>query len=144
MWHDGGLLLGLKQPLSPAGALLWRLDRPDELLEGQRLEPGQLTVAARVDLGAHHGRAAAFSDLEVGADGALLALSTVPEAPDAQQMGKLVRLRQGAGGVWTAEVLRRYPGLKPEGLARLPDGRALLVFDAGEQTPLHTYVDPSR
>lgn len=134
-WREGALVLGVKQPVSPQGAWLWKLADVDALFATGTLAPGQLTALGAVDLGAAHGRRAAFSDLAYDATGRLFALSTIPEAPDAGQEGKLVQLSQAAAG-FGAQILHRFPGQKPEGLA-IRGGRATIVFDEGPGAPGH-------
>ncbi len=133
-WYRGALLLGLKSPRPRDGALLWRLDTPNRLFQDHVLRPGQLSLAARVDLRTSDGRPAAFSDLAVDAGGTLFALSTVPDPSAAGQEGGLHRLVSPKPGILQSTLLRSYPGLKPEGLGVLPDGRFTLVFD-GDDTP---------
>jgi multidrug efflux pump subunit AcrA (membrane-fusion protein) len=133
-WQGDGLLLGLKQPTGKGGAILWRLARVDQLLADSRLQPGQLSLAARVDLAGSDGRPAGFSDLALAPDGRLFALSTVPGVPDDQQLGTLWALDPAAGGGYTARPLEAFPGLKPEGLAFRGQSMAL-VFDRGPDEP---------
>jgi multidrug resistance efflux pump/ADP-ribose pyrophosphatase YjhB (NUDIX family) len=132
-WRDGTLLLGLKQPAAAGGAWLWRLTDVAGLLATGALAPGQLTAQGPVDLGVVAGRRAAFSDLAFDEGGRLFALSTVPEAPEAEQEGKLVLLEPVDGG-YAARVLQRWPGMKPEGLA-VRGLRATVVFDEGPGAP---------
>lgn len=132
-WRDGTLFLGLKQPTATQGAWLWKLTDVGGLLATGALARGQLTAQGPIDLGFVAGRRAAFSDLAFDAGGRLFALSTVPEAPDAAQEGKLVLLEPTAGG-YAARVLQRWPGLKPEGLA-IRGLRATVVFDEGPGAP---------
>jgi multidrug efflux pump subunit AcrA (membrane-fusion protein) len=132
-WREGALVLGVKQPVSPRGAWLWKLADVDALFATGALAPGQLSALGAIDLGEVQGRRAAFSDLAFDATGRLFALSTIPEAPDAAQEGKLVLLEPTAGG-YAARVLQRWPGLKPEGLA-IRGLRATVVFDEGPGAP---------
>ena len=140
-WHDEGLVFGLKEPVGAGGAWLWRLDRPDALFSGAPLAAGQLRLEGRVDLGRHYGRRAGFSDLASMPNGDLLASATVPHAPDSEQVGALFRLSRDSAGAWGATELRRFPGLKPEGLARVGDGRLYVVVDTGARNPHFGLLD---
>jgi len=134
-WRDGALVLGVKQPVASNGAWLWRLADVEHAFETRALAPGQLAPFGTVDLGVLHGRRAAFSDLAYDERGRLFALSTIPEAPDAEQEGKLVLLSPAGAGL-EATILQRFPGQKPEGLA-VRDGRATIVFDEGPDATGH-------
>jgi multidrug resistance efflux pump len=134
-WVQGALLLGLKGPRPADGALLWRLEDPDALLQQGALRPGQLTLAARVDLRTRDGRPAAFSDLAADAEGSLWALSTVPEPGAAGQEGALFRLGPTRDGRATPTRVRTFPGLKPEGLCPAADGGMAVVFDSDDRPP---------
>ena len=140
-WHDGALYLGLKQPVGPAGALIWRLTGVDRLLETGRLEKGQVTVWGRVPLTTTDGRARGLSDLGFDAKGHLLVLSTVPGAQDDVQEGGLHRLVRSEEGRWEAHTLATFPGRKPEGLCVVGPKRLTLVFDADAATPAWADVD---
>ena len=133
-WKEGALYLGLKQPVAAGGALLWRLDGVDALFDGTPLAPDQPVQVGPVDLGTFQGRRAGFSDLAVLPDGRFVALSTIPDAPDAEQEGGLHVLEPGADGALVARTIERFPGLKPEGVAVRGD-RLTLVFDQGAERP---------
>ncbi len=128
---DGALLLGLKQPVAQSGAIIWRLADVDGFLARGRLDHGQLSLFATVDLGVVEGRRAAISDLFAGADGMLFAASTVPGAPDSAQVGRVFRLEPAGAGAFSAVQLAQFPGLKPEAIAQAADGALTVLFDTG-------------
>lgn len=134
---EPALLIGLKQPVGTDGSIIWRLKDPDSFITSGRLAPGQLSVFARVDLGRVRDRQASISDLLVTADG-IHVLSTVPDAPDPDQVGRLFRLRPVPGG-FEANPLFEYRGLKPEGLCVTEADSFTVVMDTGDSPALfHT------
>lgn len=135
----GGLLLGLKGPLTPDdAAIVWHLPRPQQLLATG--DPGQaglvrwghlpLTVTAD---GEHV--PAGIAELLELPDGSLLVAATAAGADDpATQDGALYHV---ADPTAAPQRVRTFPGLKPEGLALAPGGDAIVVaFDTGDATPL--------
>lgn len=137
---NGELLLGLKEPRAAQGALLWRLKDPERFVRSGSLRAGQLTRLATVRLNTAAGQNAAFSDLAKSPDGALYALSTVPNANGAAQEGGFHRLWREADGSFRVETLARFPGRKPEGLSFTSAQQALIVFDEGDAVPLYTEI----
>lgn len=135
----GGLLLGLKQPLdAEQRAPIWHLPRPDALLAGatpsaaglRRL--GAVPLRVETDGGPVPG---GISELLELPDGSLLIAATASGADPQRQDGGLWQAA-GPGDLAHARLLRRFPGLKPEGLALRPDGQAIvLVFDTGAAAP---------
>lgn len=144
-WHGGALYIGLKSPLTSAGkAVILRLATPDDAFRASRIPDGALSRWAEVPL-CPPGRGArvcqGIAELLFLADGSLLVAANAPKAGPAD----------GGGGVWwigapgaAPILLRRFPGLKPEGLALTPGGgRVVVVFDTGEgQEPLWTELTP--
>jgi multidrug resistance efflux pump len=135
-WLNGDLLLGLKEPRPADGAVIWRLKNPDRLIEKAALEPGQLTLFGKVNLVTTDGRSGSISDLVVGDDQQLLALSSIPHASDSEQMGGLYRLDKTDSGSITATLLFAFPRLKPEGVCALGNGRYTVVFDTDNTLPI--------
>ena len=140
-FREGALLLGLKEPLSPRGeALLWRLDRPDHLIESGSLDPADLRLHANLDLKVmHQGETLALgiSGLEPGpaGGGSLLLLATLPR-PAKSPVGALWQVLLTAAGPPRLSRKLLFPALKPEGLAVVPGGPLTLVFDQGDQPAL--------
>ena len=80
-----------------------------------------------------------LTDLAFGPDGALYLCANAPKSGTADDGGTLWRIAQPRGGRMTATILRRFPGLKPEGVAVGPAGKTLgLVFDRDGGEPVWT------
>jgi multidrug resistance efflux pump len=139
-WHDGGLLLGLKSPLSSNGqARVWYLSDVDTVLRPDAvLGAGQLRAFATVTLPTcAAGAPGGIADLLL--DGQrLFLLSTLPDGPP-------------CGSAWTAPFpmdgkaprkLADWPDVKPEGIARVGDGTLLVVFDAGAEAARFVHLRP--
>lgn len=141
---DGGLLLGLKAPLGARGeALIWRIGRPDRLLGGEGLAAAELapwgSAPLRVEAdGAEV--AGGIADLLELPDGSLVIAATASGIDPKEQSGSLWHV-SGRARLATPRLVREFAGLKPEGVARSPDGDALIVvFDTGDATPQWTEV----
>jgi hypothetical protein len=141
---DGGLLLGLKAPLGARGeALIWRLGRPDRLLGGEGLAAAELapwgSAPLRV-LADGEEVAGGIADLLELPDGSLVIAATASGTDPREQSGSLWHV-SGRARLSTPRRVREFAGLKPEGVARSPDGDALIVvFDTGDATPQWTEV----
>jgi multidrug resistance efflux pump len=137
---EGGLLLGLKAPLASDGeAIVWHLRQPDALLGTGELVAGELTQWGHVRLPVTAGGASADGGISelLELDGGELLVAATPSAKDAaaDQGGALVRV-SGRQGLASPRLVRTFPGLKPEGLARTPNSDAIMiVFDAAAATP---------
>lgn len=141
-YRDGALFVGLKSPLSPAGgAIILRLAEPAPAARRGRIPDGALTRWAEVPLcvEAAAGRVCqGLADMLFLDDGSLCAAANAPKGGP----------RDGGGGIWwipapigaaAPRLLHRFPGLKPEGIARAPDGRSIVVvFDRDQEPPLWT------
>ncbi|MBN1893682.1 biotin/lipoyl-binding protein [bacterium] len=132
---ENSLYLGLKEPVTEKGALIWKLTRIDELFNTSRLEEGQLTLFGTVDLGSAGNRCAGISDLCFDADGNLFALSTIPDAGDEDQVGGFHRIDRFPDGRLEARLLRSFPKMKPEGLCSTGPGKFVIVTDRDNETP---------
>jgi hypothetical protein len=135
----GGLLIGLKQPLDAEGhAPLWHLPRPDALLAGESPTAAGLRRIGAVSLQVEadgESRPGGISELLELPDGSLLIATTASGADPPRQDGGLWHAR-GPDDLAGARLVRRFPGLKPEGLALAPDGAAVvIVFDTGAAAP---------
>ena len=132
---QGGLLLGLKQPLDAAGrAPIWHLAKPELLLAGGTPSEAGLTLWGAVSLQVHADgapRSAGIADLLELPNGTLLIASTASGTDPTTQDGTLW-LADGHDGLAAPRRLQSFPGLKPEGIALRHDGAALVVvFDTG-------------
>ncbi len=140
-FHDGRLLLGLKSPLSASGAAtLLAIDRPLEALKRGRVLASELRVALQPRLCVETKAGPVcqgITDLVFQADGSLVLAANAPKAGPPDGGGALWLLRAPFGPKQsTPELLRRFEGLKPEGLAPAADGRGLrVVFDRGADAP---------
>jgi hypothetical protein len=143
-FHDGALYIGLKSPLLTDGsAIILRLDRPAEAFALGALPRKSLSFWAEVKLAVPAAGAAGanvpqgLAELLFTPDGALYLCGNAPKhaAPDGG--GALWRVSHPHEGRLEAALVRRFVGLKPEGLAVAPGGRALtVVFDRDVRDPL--------
>lgn len=138
-FRDGALYLGLKAPQSTTGsALILRIPSIVAALTPNATAPTPLTPQrwAEVPLqvsGVAGPVVQGISDLSFLPDGSLALLANSPkhQPPD------------GGGALWwlvpgkPPTLLRRFPGLKPEGVTLAEDGKSLLiVFDHDREQPL--------
>lgn len=139
----GGLLLGLKAPLTADGAaLVWHLPRPERLLAGEGLAAAGLTRWGSVRLTVTADGASVpggVSELLELADGSLLIAATKSGADPAQQSGSLWHVA-GKAGLAAPRLVRVFAGLKPEGISSDSSGKIAVVFDTGDNAPLWTEV----
>jgi len=133
-WLGDALLLGLKEPRSGRGAIVWRLADPDALFRTKQVSPGQLTVLGYADIRTPEGAAASISSLAADHRGRVYALSTVANVPAGGQTGGFHRLSPGKAGNLEVTTLATFPGLKPEGVS-IQGSRAVIVFDCDRETP---------
>ena len=141
--HEGGLLIGLKHPLSEEGhAMIWRLDRPDRLFDSGRLDDAGLEPWAKVALSVQVEGGpvpGGVSELLALPDGALLIATTAATGSPKTQDGGLWWAGGAREGGLNAVEIRTFEGLKPEGLALSPTpGRLVVTFDRGAEPPLWT------
>ncbi len=152
----GGLLLGLKGPLTPDGrALIWHMAHPERLVETGRLEDAGLRAWATVRLTVRaDGREVpgGIAELLALPSGGLVVAATAATTADGHdpdtQDGALWFVEKppealGADGaaaapapLVTARRFRVFPGRKPEGLSLAPPvgeraGQLMVVFDEG-------------
>ena len=75
-----------------------------------------------------------IANLTTLADGTLLVLANSPKGMPGDGGGALYRVPAGTA---LPVLVRRFPGLKPEGITLSDDGRALvMVFDNDRKPPL--------
>ncbi|XXX75579.1 HlyD family efflux transporter periplasmic adaptor subunit [Sorangium sp. So ce134] len=157
-FRQGALYLGLKAPLDPQGnAMIWRVAAPRALFGDEGASPVQaarakgdraagdarrfeaagvaLWARARVDVEVD-GRPTpgGISELAFMPDGSL-AIASTPSTADGDA-GALWRVDRPEAGALSPRLVRRFPGLKPEGLTpSLAPGALMIVFDAGSAAP---------
>ena len=140
-YRDGSLYLGLKEPVSSNGAIIWKLDNVDDVLNKKRLLPHQLSVYGYVQLGDDSGRPAGISDLTFDQNGVLWALSTIPDADGENQTGGLHRINTFSDGHLEAIHMLDFPGKKPEGICSDRQNHLVIVFDADNNVPSFCHID---
>lgn len=146
---DGGLLLGLKAPLTADNeAIIWIMKEPEVLLTGGGLQDaglelwGTLALTVTADGRTQPG---GISEL-LGLPDSTLALSaTASGINPTSQDGSLWAVERGEKGKLTYKRLKTFPGLKPEGLAlSATPGLLTITFDAGAKVPAWVEVPWSR
>ena len=145
-FHAGALFFGFKAPLLADGAaMIMRLDRAAEAFEKGKLGPGSLYPWGKVSLsvrplqggGPHVSEG--IADMQFSADGSLYLCANSPKGRTNDGGGALWQVAKPKGDRMEAKLVRRFPGLKPEGVTVAPDGRALtIVFDRNSRDPLWT------
>lgn len=150
-YRQGALYLGLKAPLDAKGnALIWRIGSPGALFapsgtvkakENQGPSPRLVDATAslwgrvRVDVElAGQPTPGGISDMLFLPDGSL-AITSTPATADGDA-GALWRVAAPDPSALAPQLVRRFPGLKPEGIApSLSPGKLTVVFDAGSGVP---------
>lgn len=137
-FRDGALYIGLKSPLTSDGsATVLRLPDVVTVLRSGTVPSAALSVWARFKLCVpHDGKSVCegISDLAFLPDGSLLISANAPKG----------MATDGGGSLWKASakaasptLLKRFEGLKPEGIALSPDrSSAIVVFDTDGRQPL--------
>jgi len=139
-FDDQILYLGLKQPITDKGAIIWQLTALDSVFQNQILHPDQLKLYGIVALSENPGIQAGISDLTIDQNGVMWLLSTIPNAGKEQQIGGFHRIDHFTGGRLKAQRIFNFPGLKPEGLCQLNAPRFLIVFDNDDKIPYYCYA----
>lgn len=140
-FHGGALYLGVKAPVDAQGdAMIWKVASPKVLFgpgSEKRLQGAGLAAWGHVHLDLDVDGSTVrggISDLLFDGDDSLVIASTPSTAEAAA--GGLWRVPQAGGGALKPELVRRFPGRKPEGMSRsLNAGKLMIVFDAGSATP---------
>lgn len=140
-YFQGSLYFGLKSPLDAQGnAILWKAPDPKALFSSTQLSATGLSLWARARLEAEvDGRAVAggISEILFLPDGSLILTSTSSKEQGTTESGKLWRVPSPAAGTLSPELVKSFPGLKPEGLCLTPAaGKLAVVFDTGASTPM--------
>jgi len=143
-YRDGDLFVGLKSPLAGDGkATVMRLSHVVEALR-KGSTPGAWSVFARLRLAvaAPAGDVMeGISDLTFLPDGSLLVLANSPKTMPFDGGGSVWRVPKP---VETAApiLVRRFPGLKPEGAALSPDAKwIVVVFDRDQAGSMFAWID---
>lgn len=136
-FHDGELFIGLKSPQNAAGAAyILRVREVLSALKEGVLHSSRIQVFAELPLtvdGAVGKVIQGVSDMSFLPDGSLAILANSPKKMPMDGGGALW-LRKNDG---TLQLLRRFPGLKPEGVTPTHDGKSLvIVFDNDRKQPL--------
>jgi hypothetical protein len=137
-FQAGALLVGLKSPLSAKGAaVILRLASPVAALRAGSIPAGALTRLREVPLQVvRDGKPVdqGIADLAALPDGSLVLAANSPKGSDKDGGGAVYWLKAGAS---VPVLLRRFPGLKPEGVTLGADGKELIiVFDNDKEPPL--------
>jgi len=131
-YRDGALYVGLKSPLSSKGeALILRLDDAVAQLAQGRVRAASVSRWAALAL-CPEAACEGVSDLAWLPDGSLLLVANAPKGGPADGGGSLWRFKPGE----KPELLRRFPGLKPEGVTLTPKPSVVIVFDGHGAAPL--------
>jgi hypothetical protein len=145
-FHHGALYFGFKAPLLPDGlALIARMDHAMEVFAKGKLSTNSLAAWGQVKLTVPSPEGALVSegiaDLHFTADGAMYLCANAPKGKPKDGGGALWRVSQPRGGRMDASLVRRFAGLKPEGVTTAPTGTALtVVFDRNSRDPVWTSV----
>ena len=137
--RGGSLYLGLKAPLDAQGnAMIWRIASPAALFEGKTLANAGASSWARVRVDVEvNGKTTpgGISDLMFLPNGKL-AITSTPSTADGDA-GALWRIDAPESGALTPILVKKFPGLKPEGITpSLSQDKLMVVFDTGGGAPL--------
>jgi multidrug resistance efflux pump len=140
-YFQGALYFGLKAPLDAQGnAIVWKAPDPKALFTSTQLSSTGLSLWAHARLEAEvDGRpvAGGISELLFLPDGSLILTSTASKEQGTTESGKLWRVSLPAPGALSPQLVKSFPGLKPEGLCLTPTpGKLAVVFDTGASTPM--------
>jgi hypothetical protein len=137
-FREGALYIGLKSPLTGDGrASILRLPDAVSILKSGVVPPGALSLWSRGRFCVpRDGKSVCegISDLAFLPDGSLLVAGNAPKGMPSDGGGSLWKL-SAANSAPT--LLKRFEGLKPEGIALAPDHTsAIVVFDTDGRQPL--------
>jgi len=144
LYKDAALYIGLKEPITKSGALIWKLNDPELLFQTGRLSAGQLRLWSKLPLKINGESERGISDMTLDDKGCLWILSTIPGATVDRQMGALYRVKNFPDIPPEIRCFRTFPGMKPEGLCFPENGQMLVVFDNDENTPQFCYLNPEK
>ncbi|HEX2670123.1 MAG TPA: hypothetical protein VHM25_04585 [Polyangiaceae bacterium] len=137
-FRDGALFIGLKSPLQSDGsASILRLPDVASVVKAGAVPAGALSLWSRGRFCVpHEGKSVCegIADLAFLPDGSLLVAGNAPKGMPSDGGGSLWKLEAANG---TPKLLKRFDGLKPEGIALAPDHKsAIVVFDTDGRQPL--------
>lgn len=140
-FQEGALYVGLKSPQNSVGAAyILRIPEVLPALKEGALPAGRIQIFAELPLsvaGSDGKVVQGVSDMSFLPDGSLVILANSPKKmpPDG---GGAAWLRKRDGSL---HMLRRFLGLKPEGVTVTHDGRSLvIVFDNDRKQPLWIHL----
>jgi len=137
-FRDGALFIGLKSPLAADGsASILRLPEVASVMKAGEVPKGALSLWSRSRFCvSYQGKnvCEGIADLAFLPDGSLLLAGNAPKGMPTDGGGSLWKLDAANG---TPKLLKRFDGLKPEGIALAPDHTtAIVVFDTDGRQPL--------
>lgn len=137
-YRDGALYVGLKSPLTADGsASIYRLASVVSAMRSGVIPAGALSLWSRGRFCVpRDGKSVCegIADLAFLPDGSLLAAGNAPKGMPSDGGGSLWKLSAPNSA---PALLKRFDGLKPEGVALAPDhGSAIVVFDTDGRQPL--------
>jgi len=137
-FREGALFIGLKSPLGGDGsASILRLPDVASVVKAGTVAPGALSLWSRARYCVpHDGKnvCEGIADLAFLPDGSLLVAGNAPKGMPTDGGGSLWKLESANSA---PKLLKRFDGLKPEGIALAPDQRsAIVVFDTDGRQPL--------
>jgi len=137
-YREGALYIGLKSPLTADGrASILRLTDVVSVVQSGVVPAGALSLWSRGRFCVpHDGKSVCqgIADLAFLPDGSLLVAANAPKGMAADGGGALWKLSAPNGA---PTLLKRFDGLKPEGVALAPDHTsAIVVFDTDGRKPL--------
>jgi hypothetical protein len=140
-WRQDELLIGLKSPLNAQGeASIIVMRNPAAVLSSIDMPAGALAVWRTVPLclALPNGKVCeGISDLAFLPDGSLAMTGNAPKGAAHDGGGALWHLPASQGS--SPRLIKKFQGLKPEGVALSPDQKSLVVvFDRDRQTPAWT------
>jgi len=143
-YHDGSLFFGLKSPLTKdKEAVVVQLADPLKAMRSGDIEANAIKRLAAVPLcldGGGDRVCQGISDMIFLADGSLVLSANAPKGGPKDHGGALWQVPAPIGKTRPI-LLRRFPGLKPEGVTFSPSGRSLIVvFDCDQSQPKWTEV----
>jgi hypothetical protein len=138
-FHDAALFIGFKSPLMESGAaVVARLASPVEAMRRGSIRSEDVTrfVAALLCLDTGKQKVCeGISDMLFLPDGSLMLSANAPKGGPKDHGGALWHL-PSPSDKRAPVLLRRFPDLKPEGLAYSPSGRSVaVVFDCDQDVP---------